>query len=487
MKPQIDESRIQDARETVDFMCNRVQPDGFLLPPEALFCETTGYQSEAAATIALTGAKLDIPGSTETARRMFDRLFGRRLDNNLWSLDSRGGFPYRHPLPENWQEQNTLPDARYTAATLLSSAIYFTVTDDDSFNEPARRSMTAMFDEWDFMTDDVIHLTREFVILSVLAWGEPTAEFVPKIEPLVQWVSESFVDTASRDFPFLTTVRTMLMLAAVGPDCVADVIAPGLEKFLTEPSWRFESEPDSFRHIKSTDDHINTRGNTAVALTFRMLDQALGTTEYTSRPLYAHLSQWIDSMRNPDGGYFECQDLETGRKWGQGCPAHYLPCGGFSEDSRSEPIYSRGLRNRPRRRANLPGRARSAHRRKLPVARRDWYCEDVLSGKLDVESVYEDDLVLAFHHPRPVAQVHVVVVPKAHVAGLMDVAALDGDLLCSMMQAIQTTATSLGLLDGRGFYVRANTASPGCDSPHALARDRAGSGCRLAGFRIAGG
>ena len=33
MKPQIDESRIQDARETVDFMCNRVQPDGFLATP----------------------------------------------------------------------------------------------------------------------------------------------------------------------------------------------------------------------------------------------------------------------------------------------------------------------------------------------------------------------------------------------------------------------------------------------------------------------
>ena len=99
------------------------------------------------------------------------------------------------------------------------------------------------------------------------------------------------------------------------------------------------------------------------------------------------------------------------------------------------------------------------------MARRDWYCEDVLSGKLNVESVYEDDLVLAFHHPRPVAQVHVVVVPKAHVAGLMDVAALDGDLLCSMMQATQKTATSLGLIDGRGFYVRANAAAPGV-TPH---------------------
>ena len=99
------------------------------------------------------------------------------------------------------------------------------------------------------------------------------------------------------------------------------------------------------------------------------------------------------------------------------------------------------------------------------MARRDWYCEDVLSGKLDVERVYEDDLVLAFHHPRPVAQVHVAVVPKTHVAGLLDEAALDGDLLSSMMRAIQRTATSLGLLDGKGFYVRANAAAPGV-TPH---------------------
>ena len=99
------------------------------------------------------------------------------------------------------------------------------------------------------------------------------------------------------------------------------------------------------------------------------------------------------------------------------------------------------------------------------MALRDWYCEDVLSGDLDVERVHEDDLVLAFHHPRPVAEVHVVVVPKAHVAGLMDEAALDGHLLVSIMRAIQNTATSLGLLDGRGFYVRINAASPGV-TPH---------------------
>ena len=88
------------------------------------------------------------------------------------------------------------------------------------------------------------------------------------------------------------------------------------------------------------------------------------------------------------------------------------------------------------------------------MARRDWYCEDILSGKLDVQRVHEDDRVLAFHHPRPAAEIHVVVIPKSHVPSLLDAAALDGDLLSSMVRAIQATATSLGLLEGDGFYVR---------------------------------
>ena len=95
------------------------------------------------------------------------------------------------------------------------------------------------------------------------------------------------------------------------------------------------------------------------------------------------------------------------------------------------------------------------------MARRDWYCEDVLSGKLDVERVYEDAQVLAFHHPRPAAEIHVVVIPKSHVPSLLDESALDGELLKSMVRAIQVSAASLGLLDGEGFYVRANAAAPG--------------------------
>jgi histidine triad (HIT) family protein len=98
------------------------------------------------------------------------------------------------------------------------------------------------------------------------------------------------------------------------------------------------------------------------------------------------------------------------------------------------------------------------------MAYRDWYCEDVLSGKLEVKKVWENELVLAFHHPQPVAETHVVVIPKQHVPSLMDPLALDGALLSAMVLAVQNVARELGL-DKTGFQVRANAAAPGV-TPH---------------------
>jgi histidine triad (HIT) family protein len=98
------------------------------------------------------------------------------------------------------------------------------------------------------------------------------------------------------------------------------------------------------------------------------------------------------------------------------------------------------------------------------VAFRDWYCEDVLSGKMDITRVWEDERVLAFHHPRPQSEIHVVVIPKEHVTSILDPKALDRELLLSMIRGIQETARRLGL-DETGFYVRANAARPGV-TPH---------------------
>ena len=98
------------------------------------------------------------------------------------------------------------------------------------------------------------------------------------------------------------------------------------------------------------------------------------------------------------------------------------------------------------------------------MTRRDWYCEDVLSGILKVEVIWEDSRVLAFYHPSPSSRIHAVVIPKQHVPSLLDPEALDGALLESMMTAVQKVAFATGL-DKTGFFLRANAADDGV-TPH---------------------
>ena len=98
------------------------------------------------------------------------------------------------------------------------------------------------------------------------------------------------------------------------------------------------------------------------------------------------------------------------------------------------------------------------------MGHRDWYCEDVLTGKLKVKKVWQDEHVLAFHHPRPKSKIHVVVIPKRHVKSLLSRKARDGELLSSMLLAIQRVAKKLKL-DKKGFYIRVNAAAPDV-TPH---------------------
>ena len=75
----------------------------------------------------------------------------------------------------------------------------------------------------------------------------------------------------------------------------------------------------------------------------------------------------------------------------------------------------------------------------------------MLSGNIDIEKVWEDDQVLAFHHPVPQSEIHVVVIPKRHITSILDEEAADGVLLTSLILAIQNAARALAL-DTNGFY-----------------------------------
>lgn len=87
------------------------------------------------------------------------------------------------------------------------------------------------------------------------------------------------------------------------------------------------------------------------------------------------------------------------------------------------------------------------------------FCK-IAAGSIPSRKVYEDEKVLAFEDIHPMAPVHVVIIPKRHVATLMDV---DPDGMAdiqAMMGAAQEVARLKGV-DQRGFRVVINCNKEG--------------------------
>ena len=284
-------------------------------PEESLWAETATYQASLAATLAVTGKVLDDDRCIDAAAGILKRRLELRVDR-MWSVDWWWDHRIYSPPPTNWREQNLVPDHRYTPSTLLYLGIYHRVTGDDSVVEPARDAMSRMFHRWDFLSGEWQHMTREFVGLATWAWEPVFPEFGHYKEAMVKWVADTFIDVAPRDIPFVAALRTTLLLAATGTTYLHSEIQPGIDALLAEPSRRFEENPSDFKHTML--DHVNIRGNGAVAVLLKSFDRAAGEPVYTETPLYHYLSAWMDGMRAPGGGYFECKAVGTGERFGPG-------------------------------------------------------------------------------------------------------------------------------------------------------------------------
>lgn len=75
------------------------------------------------------------------------------------------------------------------------------------------------------------------------------------------------------------------------------------------------------------------------------------------------------------------------------------------------------------------------------------FCK-MVSGAIQPATVYEDADVLAFRDINPQAPVHVLVVPKRHIATLNDLKPGDAELVGKMLLAAGKVARELGVADG---------------------------------------
>lgn len=75
------------------------------------------------------------------------------------------------------------------------------------------------------------------------------------------------------------------------------------------------------------------------------------------------------------------------------------------------------------------------------------FCK-IVSGEIPSRKVFEDDAILAFRDIRPQAPVHLLMIPKAHVATMYDLTEGDSPVMGRMMLLAGRLAREEGARDG---------------------------------------
>ncbi|MDR1062956.1 MAG: histidine triad nucleotide-binding protein [Azoarcus sp.] len=75
------------------------------------------------------------------------------------------------------------------------------------------------------------------------------------------------------------------------------------------------------------------------------------------------------------------------------------------------------------------------------------FCK-IAAGDIPSSKVYEDELVVAFHDIHPLRPVHILVIPRKHIASLAHVSAADEPVLGRLLSVAQKLAAENGSTDG---------------------------------------
>ncbi len=86
------------------------------------------------------------------------------------------------------------------------------------------------------------------------------------------------------------------------------------------------------------------------------------------------------------------------------------------------------------------------------------FCK-IIAGQIPCKKAYEDEELLAFHDINPWAPVHVLVIPKTHIATLADTGPEHAALLGRMLALAPRLMKELGVTNG--FRTLVNTGHDG--------------------------
>ena len=89
------------------------------------------------------------------------------------------------------------------------------------------------------------------------------------------------------------------------------------------------------------------------------------------------------------------------------------------------------------------------------------FCK-IIEGTIPSKKVYEDDMCLAFYYIAPQAPVHVLVIPKCHIASADEVNGDNSRFVAHIFEVIPQVAALAGIKNG--YRIISNCGEDACQS-----------------------
>lgn len=93
------------------------------------------------------------------------------------------------------------------------------------------------------------------------------------------------------------------------------------------------------------------------------------------------------------------------------------------------------------------------------------FCK-IVAGEIPSKTVFENERILVFYDIAPMAPVHLLAIPKVHIASAAEITADDSAVVSEIFKVLAQLAREFGL-DKSGFRIVTNHGEDGCQSvPH---------------------
>lgn len=94
------------------------------------------------------------------------------------------------------------------------------------------------------------------------------------------------------------------------------------------------------------------------------------------------------------------------------------------------------------------------------------FCK-IVAGEIPSRKAFENERILVFHDIAPMAPVHLLAIPKVHIASAAELTADNSSVVSEIFEVIARLAREMGL-DKSGFRIVTNCGEDGCQSVHHL-------------------